>query len=151
MFAVWFTPIGEEDRRELRADIRAQVETARAALERRGCGAADYRLAGSKDDLGHICAIHLLRDWRMLVGFPAPDEVCVLVIGRHVRGPHSIYRRLYLLLEIDEPFEERRKPPCCESDQEPTTDAELVDRLIAAAKRQRQRGSLQRRQRRAAR
>jgi len=141
MFDVWYTPIGAEDRRELRADIRAQVDLAKSELERRGCAAADYRLAGEDDDLGRICSKHLLRDWRMLVAFPEPDEVCILVIGRHRRGPRSVYRRLYLLLEIGDPTDERDKPPCCGKDDEPPLDRELVDRLIGAAKRQRRRRS----------
>jgi hypothetical protein len=144
MFDVWFTPIAEEDYRELRADIRAEADAAKAELECRGCAAADYRLSGEGDDLGHVCSLHLLRDWRMLVGFPAADEVCVLIIGRHRRGSRNVYRRLYLLLEIDEPADERRKPPCCKSGDEPPVDPKLVDLLIAVAKRQRRRRHLQR-------
>lgn len=139
MFDVWFTPIGEEDRRDLRGDVRAQVERARADLERRGCAAAHYRLSGEREDFGHICSVHLMRDWRMLVGFPEPDEVCVLIVGRHTRGPSSVYRRLYLLLGVDEPVGERNKPPCCQPAGESPIDAELVARLIAAAKGQRRR------------
>lgn len=137
MFEVWFTPIGREDYTELRADIRSQVDAAKAALEQRGCAAADYRLSGEHDELGHICVVHLARDWRVILGFPAPSEVTILLIGRHLRGARSIYRRLYRLLDVSEPPDERKKPPCCGEGGEPPVDAELVERIVAIAKRMR--------------
>jgi hypothetical protein len=133
-FDVWFTPIGRVDYNDLRADVRREVDAAVARLERRGCAAADYRLAGADSDLGRICVIRLMRDWRLILGFPASREVTVLLIGRHLRGARSIYQRLYRLLGVSEPTEERNRPPCCE-DGKPPVDGALVDRIVTNAKR----------------
>lgn len=133
-FDVWFTPIGREDYNDLRADVRREVDAAVTRLERRGCAAADYRLAGADSDLGRICAMHLMRDWRLILGFPSNSEVTVLLIGRHLRGARDIYARLYRLIGVSEPTEERTKPPCCE-DREPPVDRALVDRIVTNAKR----------------
>jgi hypothetical protein len=133
-FDVWFTPVGREDYSNVRADIRRDVDSAVATLERRGCAAADYRLAGADSDMGRVCVNHLSRDWRLILGFPADDEVAVLLIGRHLRGARSVYARLYRLLGVDAPSEERKKPPCCTDDQ-PPVDAALVQRIVTNAKR----------------
>jgi hypothetical protein len=69
-FDVWFTPTGRQDYRDLRADLQREVDAAVARLERHGCAAADYRLAGSDSDIGRICVVHLQRDWRLILGFP---------------------------------------------------------------------------------
>jgi hypothetical protein len=79
--------------------------------------------------------MHLDRDWRVIVGFPASNEVTILLIGRHLRDARSIYARLYRLLEVTEPPDERKKPPCCGEGDQPPVDAELVNRVIATAKR----------------
>jgi plasmid maintenance system killer protein len=133
-FDVWFTPVGREDYNDLRADLRREVDSAVAALERRGCAAAHYRLAGANSDVGRICVIHLSREWRIILGFPAENEVAVLLIGRHLRGARSVYERLYRLLGVKAPTEERSKPPCCQDD-EPPVAAELVSGIVANAKR----------------
>jgi hypothetical protein len=105
-----------------------------AALERRGCAAAHYRLAGPNSDIGRVCVVHLSRDWRLILGFPAKHEVAVLLIGRHLRGARNVYARLYRLLGVHAPTEERNKPPCC-TDGEPPVDAALVQRIVTNAKR----------------
>lgn len=133
-FDVWFTPGGREDYNELRADLRREVDSAVAALEAAGCAAAQYRLAGADSDVGRVCVIHLSRDWRLILGFPAADEVAVLLIGRHLRDARNVYARLYRLLRVDAPTEERKKPPCCTDDQ-PPVDAALVRRIVRNAKR----------------
>ncbi len=89
MFDVWYTPIGRADYNDLRADLKREVEDAVAALRRRGCAAAHYRLAGTETDVGRICVLHLARNWRVILGFPAPDEVTVLLVGRHLRGARA--------------------------------------------------------------
>jgi hypothetical protein len=132
-FEVWSTPVGHADYNNLRADIRREVDVAIKALERRGCTAADYRLAGSESDLGRICVIQLSRDWRLILGFPAADEVAVLLIGRHLRAARSVYERLYRLLGVDAPTEERKKPACC-TDGEPPTSPQLLERIVENAK-----------------
>lgn len=79
-FDVWFTPVGREDHHNLRTDIRREVDAAVAALERRGCAAAHYRLAGADSDIGRVCVVHPSRDWRLILGFRAEHEVAVLLI-----------------------------------------------------------------------
>lgn len=135
MFDVWYTPTGREDYNNLRADIRSQVDAAQAALERRGCAAADYRLSGEHDDLGRHCVVHLDRDWRVILGFPASNEVVVLLIGQHLRGARNIYARLYRLLDVFSPPDERKKPPCCGKGGEPPVAPEIIDRIVVNAKR----------------
>jgi hypothetical protein len=98
-FDVWRTPIAEEDYRKLRADVRQVAGSKEQALARDGCAAADYRLSGELAD--RFCSLHLMRDWRMIVGFPAPKEVAVLLIGRHIHGSQrDIYGRFYSSLGI---------------------------------------------------
>lgn len=96
-------------------------------LARHGCKAANYRLSGHPVD--HLCVVTLGRDFRMIIGFPAPGEVAVLLIGRHVNSPSTnVYERLYRLLGAENPGEPRNKPPCCE-DGNSTVDQHLVDFL----------------------
>ncbi len=118
----------------LRADLRSEVDTATAALGKRGCAAANYRLAGSQSDVGRICVVKLSRDRRLILGFSADNEVAVLLIEQHLRGARSVYQRLYRLLGVSEPPDERNKPPCCENGM-PPVDSDLVQRIIANAKR----------------
>lgn len=83
-FDVWFTPVGREDYNDLRADLRREVDSAVAALERRGCAAAHYRLAGANSDVGRICAGQRHRrgsGWTV----PGPGGICLCAQGI-VRG-----------------------------------------------------------------
>jgi hypothetical protein len=104
-------------------------------LERRGCEAADYRLEG--DEVERFCVLDLGRDWRMVVAFPATNEVAVILIARHIdRRPEiDVYRRLYDAVGIDLPTIEERKghPPCCPGG-DPPIDRDLVDLFIAREK-----------------
>jgi hypothetical protein len=101
-------------------------------LERQGCEAADYRLEG--DEVEHFCVLDLGRDWRMIVAFPGPDEVAIVLVGRHIekRPQVDVYRRLYESLGIKLPTITHRRghPPCC-PEGEPPVDRESVDSLIA--------------------
>jgi hypothetical protein len=133
-FEVWRTPIGEQDYRKLRADVKRAVEAKEKALEREGCAAADYRLSGELAD--RFCSLHLMRDWRMVIGFPSPSEVAVLVIGRHVRGSRlDVYGRLYRGLGIGVPSTQRKKPPCCDETETAPVDTDAVERIVAGTKR----------------
>lgn len=58
----------------------------------------------------------------------------MLLVGRHLRDARSVYERLYRLLGISAPTEERDKPPCSQ-DGEPPVAPELVSRIVANAKR----------------
>ena len=80
--------------------------------------------------------MHLYGSWRALVGFPADDEVTVLIIDRHdARAQPDVYRRLYHQLGIGHPSETRTKPPCCDEDGSAPVEPELVERFIEGAKR----------------
>lgn len=132
-FDVWRTPIGEEDYRKLRADVQQVVDSKEDALARDGCAAADYRLSGALAD--RFCSLHLMRDWRMTVGFPAPGEVAVLLVGRHIRGSQrDLYGRFYSGLGISVPSVQRKKPPCCEETGIAPVDAKAVQRIAAGTK-----------------
>jgi len=63
----------------------------------------------------------------------------VVLIAEHDRGSKDVYGALYELLGISRPTGKRSKPPCCGDDGEPPIDPELLDHLVAAAKRLRRR------------
>jgi hypothetical protein len=132
-FDVWRTQVGEDDCRKLRADLRQVVATKEDALARDGCAAADYRLSGESAD--RFCSLHLMRDWRMIVGFPAPRQVAVVLVGRHIRGSRrDVYGRFYKGLGIAVPGVERKKPPCCGETGVAPVDADAVRRIAAGTK-----------------
>lgn len=128
-FGVWPTPLASEDLKALRGEHARAAKEARARLERRGCAAAGYRLSGAAVE--RICSLKLRDNWRMLVFFPAEDEVAILLVGPHDRENPGldVYTRLYELLSIEVPDEEHRRPPCC-ADGQPPVDAELLDGVI---------------------
>lgn len=129
---MWPTPVGDRMLRGLQGEIRARAKTAMDELERRGCKAADWRLEGGQ--LERFCVIDLGRDWRMVVAFPEPDEIAVLLVGRHIdRRPEiDVYRRLYANLGIELPTTNERigHPPCCEDNGQAPVDRDLVDGFI---------------------
>lgn len=131
-FEVTWTPTGERSARELDRPIAEAVDAAEDELSRRGCDAADYRLTG--DFVDRICVVRLSYDYRLLVCFPAAEEVVVLLVGRHVKSPRlDVYMRLYAALGLEPPTGERTKPPCCDGE-EPPVDEELVDKFIEGMK-----------------
>ncbi|MBA3891857.1 MAG: hypothetical protein H0X64_15150 [Gemmatimonadaceae bacterium] len=52
----------------------------------------------------------------------------MLLIGRHLRGARSVYERLYRLLGVNAPTEERSKPPCCQDGEPPVANAKRLRR-----------------------
>jgi hypothetical protein len=74
-----------------------------------------------------ICVLKLCDNPRMLLFFPAPKEVAILLVGPHERENPKIdtYRRLYELVGIAVPDDEHRRPPCCEEDEAPVDFARL--------------------------
>lgn len=134
-FRVRATPTAKRDIDGLSGGAKGAFWRKYAELEREGCAAADYRLVGDIAD--RVCSVHLYGNWRALVGFPADDEVAVLIVDRHdARRPESdAYRRLYRQLGIGYPSETRSKPPCCEEDGGAPVEPELVERFVEGAKR----------------
>jgi hypothetical protein len=100
MFDVWPTPIGSEDIDELRGDLRSAVKQKIRELKSQGCAAANYRLSG--DDVEHICIVVLPRRHRMVIAFPAEDEVTILLVGppEEADPEVNVYTRLYEALGI---------------------------------------------------
>ena len=134
-FRVRATPTAKRDIDGLSGKAKDAFWQKYAELEREGCAAADYRLVGEIAD--RICSVHLYGSWRALVGFPASDQVAVLIVERHEarRGELDVYRRLYRQLGIGQPSETRTKPPCCEEDGAAPVEPELIDRFVEGAKR----------------
>lgn len=145
-FEVFPTPVGDRQLRALRGETRRRAKQAMDDLERRGCEAAHWRLEG--DEVERICVIDLGRDWRMLVAFPSPTEVVVLLVGRHLdrRPAIDVYRRLFDGIGIGLPtaVERQGHPPCCPTG-DPPIDRAVVDRLLARAKELRRAGRGRRR------
>lgn len=132
-FLVRATLLAEQDLDELRGEYRKAARRLHRELERSGCRAAGYRLSGK--GVEHVCSVRLRDNWRMLVFFPAEDQVSILLVGPHDReNPQvDVYMRLYELLELEAPDDEHRRPSCCE-DGQPPVDAELLERVIDRTK-----------------
>ena len=133
-----------EDAKHVPVILRAQLTSAIQRLAREGCRAADYALSGPPP-WPHLCAVHF-DGWRLVVAFPAEDEVAIVKIARHDPGSDP-YREIADDLGISVSTEPRTKPPCCEPDGEPPVDAKVVEDVRAAfsALTQRQRRQRSRR------
>ena len=132
-FDVWPTPLAATQLNGLRGTARDAAKQRRQDLIAQGCQAARWRMSGPTVD--HLCEVYLTGQWRMIVAFPAPDEVCIVCVGEHDEGsPNNIYNLVYELAGVDPPTG-RRRVPCCERANEVPVNPELVDRLADAAKR----------------
>jgi len=105
--------------------VKVAFAQAIEALEREGCDAAGYRLAG--DDLDKLCVVHLWGHWRLVLAFPEVDVAVVVDVGQHLDNDRrrDVYTRLYDALDVDPPNEPRYKPPCCDESGPPFDDAQL--------------------------
>ena len=132
-FDVWLTREAAEDVKALRGAQARAVKQARADLQKIGCRAAHYRHSGA--GVEHLCVLRLRDNFRMVMLFPAADEVAVLLVGPHEReNPDlDVYLRLYGALGVEVPDDEHRRPACCE-DGHPPVDPELLERLIDRTK-----------------
>lgn len=134
-FRVGITPTGQRSVDALRGKARDSYDEVLFRLASEGCRAASYRLTGPIVE--HICSVPLYGRYRALVCFPDEERVVILLVGEHVRrSPElDVYRQLYRLLGLEEPAEERTKPPCCEDDADTPVDPDLLDRFEAAARK----------------
>jgi hypothetical protein len=96
------------------------------AIRRRGCAAAGVRLTGNA--LSGICRLDLYGAWRLLTVFEAPDRCVLLLVVEHTRSANP-YRMLYAALGIDEPEDPRTKPTCCDAEEQPPIDPNVVERF----------------------
>lgn len=138
-FDVWPTPEASRDLKKLRGEIRQAAKQARQELAQSGCKAAHYRLTGEGAE--RICVRRLPRRYRVIIAFPAKDQVVILLVGKRsallkqgqlkqvAPSKIDVYQRLYEILGIDVPDDEERHPPCC-SEGQPPVDPDLVDRYI---------------------
>jgi hypothetical protein len=105
--------------------VKVAFASTATALERTGCEAAGYRLAG--DSINKLCVVHLWGRWRLLLAFPELDVAVMVDIGEHLdHDPRrDVYTRLYEALGVDAPTEPRAKPSCCDEDGPPVDAAQL--------------------------
>ena len=86
------------------------------ALRQRGCAAADYRLSGP-GQWPRFCVIRLRRGWRLVMEFPQPDEVLLVLLEPHNNDndPAVGLAERYNLPPIDDlsAWRDERDPPCC--------------------------------------
>jgi hypothetical protein len=130
---VWRVDDAEETFRSLRSDVQRAVRALEQRLEQLGCAAGQYRLSGAGVD--KLCCTHLAgvsEPWRVIFGFPEPDEIAILQIGLHdERRGLDVYADMYGQLGLDEPpTGPRTKPPCCSDDPAGMVDLELFDRVM---------------------
>ena len=95
--------------------MKVAFANATGALEREGCDAAGYRLAGEGVD--KLCVIHLWGRWRLVLAFPEVDVALVVDVGEHLDNDRSrdVYTRLYEALDVNPPTEARGVPGLMEA------------------------------------
>ena len=89
-FDVWLAREAAEDVKGLRGAHAREVKKARAELERIECKAAHYRLSGA--EVEHLCVLKLRDNHRMVLLFPAQNEIAVLLLARmggDLGGPYA--------------------------------------------------------------
>lgn len=118
-----------EDAKQVPVLLRAKLTAILERLAREGCRAADYALSGPPP-WPHLCAVHF-NGWRIVVAFPAEDEVAIVKIARHDASGDP-YREIADDLGLPVSTEPRTKPPCCDPDGEPPVDPQLVENVQAA-------------------
>lgn len=132
-FDVWPTPLAATQIDALRGKARDAAKERLQELRATGCKAARWRMSGPTVD--QLCEVYLSDQWRMIVAFPAADEVCVICVGEHKDGHRdNIYDQVYRLLGIDPPTG-RARVACCKKAAEAPIDPDLVTHLVLAAKR----------------
>jgi hypothetical protein len=120
------TKLAHQQIASLRGKAKASFLLAVEAIRRRGCAAAGVRLTG--EVLSGICRLDLYGSWRLLTVFEAPDRCVLLLVAEHTRSANP-YRMLYAALGIDEPEEPRTKPTCCDAEEQPPIDPDVVERF----------------------
>jgi hypothetical protein len=118
-----------DDAKQVPVVLRAKLTAILERLAREGCRAADYALSGPPP-WPHLCAVHF-DGWRVVVAFPAEDEVAIMKIAPH--DPSSDpYREIADELQIPVSAEPRTRPPCCHPDGEPPVDPDIVTTVQAS-------------------
>jgi hypothetical protein len=116
----------------LRGPARTAYERWLDDLERRGCAALDYRLAGP-EPLPRFCVRHLRAADRAVVMFESRRLAVVLILGRHTGGRGiDVYEQVYGLAGVRPDLGDVRcKDPCREPDgTAPIAGAGVMDALL---------------------
>lgn len=102
--------------------VKDGYKQAVVALRQHGCKAADYRLSGP-GDWPRYCVTRLARGWRLVMQFPAPDEVLLSLLQAHtnVSDPAAGLQERYGLPPIGDvsPWRDERDPVCCDDEAAP--------------------------------
>lgn len=114
------------DAKAVPAKLRSPIADAISRLAYEGCQAAGYALSGPHPWPG-LCSVHV-EDWRILVTFPAADEVTVVKIARHAADSDP-YAEVAEELGIPASTTPRTKPPCCQPDGEAPVDETIAARI----------------------
>lgn len=130
-FALSFVGSALEDAKQVPVKLRAQLTRILEQLSKGGCRAAGYALSGPPP-WPHLCSVHF-DGWRVVVAFPADDEVTVVKIAEHDPDTDP-YCEIADELGLAVSTEERTKPPCCGPDGEPPIDPQVVEDFGAAFK-----------------
>jgi hypothetical protein len=121
----------------LRGRARLAYERFLDELAHSGCAALGYRVTGP-EPLPRLCVKHLRGPDRVVVAFPSPEVVWVLLVGPHDDDPGlDLYEALYEMAGVRPRLSEKRtKPRCCtdESGIPPLVDEHLVDDLVIRAR-----------------
>lgn len=137
MIQVVETPVAGSQASGLRGSARQAYDRFLDELAHSGCAALGYRVTGP-DPLPRLCVKHLRGADRVVVAFPSPDTVWVLLVGPHDDDPgRNLYDALYELAGVrPRTGDKRTKPRCCDDDTgaPPVVDADLIDDLVARAR-----------------
>jgi len=121
----------------LRGRARLAYERFLDDLAHSGCAALGYRVTGP-EPLPRLCVKHLRGADRVVVAFPSPEVVWVLLVGPHDDDPGlDLYEALYEMAGVRPRLSEKRtKPRCCTDEPgiPPLVDENLVDDLVIRAR-----------------
>lgn len=100
-------------------EVKDGYKDAVRALREAGCAAAHYRLSGPTP-WPHYCVIRLARGWRLVMTFPYPDEVELVLLHQHTnaRDPAAVLVEAFGLPPVEDlsVWRDERDPMCCEPD-----------------------------------
>ncbi|GLZ30540.1 hypothetical protein Lesp02_27290 [Lentzea sp. NBRC 105346] len=137
MIEVFETHTASTQAAGLRGRARVAYDRFLDELAHSGCAALGYRVTGP-EPLPRLCVKHLRGADRVVVAFPSPRSVWVLLVGPHDDDPgRNLYDVLYEMAGVRPKLSEKRmKPPCCSDDTRtpPLADDDLIDDLVQRAR-----------------
>lgn len=117
-------------------EVKSAFKAAVLALRQDGCRAADYRLSGP-GEWPRFCAMRLPRLFRLILDFPQPDEVRLLVLEAHTNdnNPTETLAVLMGLSDIGDLGAwkpDDGEPACCDDEAAPPGWPELAQAVAEA-------------------